>query len=170
MPADVKITAEILDVVEVRKAPDRMTRFVKQEMSRHMARFKKRMINERMRGAPGIKFGKGSFKVRSSRIGKNLLAFAAGRKLGTLKTVTRISRFLAVHEKGEIIKGDPYLFLQKPRGKIIAKAKRIVIRPRLGWAIKWKEMEPDLINRIDNATDRALKVSFSKNKSAGNRG
>lgn len=198
MPVELKIKAEVLDVAEIRKAPDRMGRFVGSEMNRFANRFYRRMVKERMSGGTGIVMRGKNLTERVSGGRQGLVSKVTGRILNDLKFITKIRRWLVPHEYGAIIRGKPWLYIRnnKVRGglrvakpgqkivkigkrgdpltsskylaKIVARVRSVFIRPRLGWRAMYQRMEPDLIRRVIDAANRAVKVSTEKKVKVGN--
>jgi hypothetical protein len=166
-------TAIVTDVINIQElerafsiAPGLVMRNVKSEMLRHARRVRKKVIRERMNGAPGIKGGQ--FKK-----GKHVQAFVTGNDLAGLKAVNKISRILRVHEEGGVItaRGGGWLFLStknrvKGKGKIFARVKQVVIPARLGFEALWRRELPDGITRIHAGFERAMKEAIDKQMKA----
>lgn len=79
-------------------APRKAFVFLKREMGRFGARFRKRFINERLRGGGGIRWDEGKKKI-----GGNVRYMVNGGALPDLSFEARISRFLRYHEEGATI-------------------------------------------------------------------
>ena len=190
MALKMEVTAEMLDVVEIRKAPDRIAVLVAQEMRRHAKRYRKEFIKTQLKGGGGIKFDPSGINtmVRSKLIGGRITSFLRGRTdLDALKVVSRVSPFLAPFVVGGTIRdrtpirfkslGDQLLLRTPTEIKAVVKKstvktsretvkarKKIAIAPTLEFRAIWNVMEPKLIERIDKAVERALNKSFALNK------
>ena len=190
MALKMEVKAEMLDVVEIRKAPDRIAILVAQEMRRHAKRYRKEFIKTQLKGGAGIKFDSGGINkmVRSKLIGGRITSFMKGRKdIDALKIVSKVSAFLAPFVVGGTIrKNTPIRFkslgnqllLRTPNEikAVVKKSKikttkkqvkarpKIAIAPTLEFRTIWNVMEPKLIERIDKAVERALNKSFALNK------
>lgn len=81
-----------------REAPDLAAKYLKTEMLRATARVRKRFMQQRLNGAPGIKGGQ--WKRQHKR---HIKFWTAGRDLSSLQSGIRISRFLGLHETGGVI-------------------------------------------------------------------
>lgn len=134
-------------------APELTVRFVRQELIRFSKRFKKKFIQDRMKGRPGIN------APRMSQ-GKNVAAWVDGKTIGTLTAHAKIGRILKVHEEGRTIqaRNGGYLFIRKGN-KIVAKVREVRIPARLGFRDTWNAMIPDARARIKRAMERAVKVA-----------
>jgi len=164
------INATALNIEELQAAlgdaPTETYRFVKQELFRFARRTRKKLIRERMQGAPGIKGG-----VLAK--GGNVKAFQAGSDLPSLKAVNKISRVLRTHEEGHTftpVKGS-YLFLSRKTGKsgkgrIFARVRSVTISARLGFETLWEREVPDGQTRVHDAMERALRVAMEKRMKA----
>lgn len=140
--------------------PDMVFRFVKQGMGRHVRKFRRRMVKERMSGPPGIRGGKMKEKKN-----KNLKVFVFGRTRQTLVAGATISRFLRAHEEGRTIRPRKGKYLAiKESGEIVALASQVKIPARLGFVDLWKKMEPEGIERIRKDTARGMKVAAQKRR------
>lgn len=156
--------AELSRALEL--APGLVQRNVKTEMTRFARRVRRKVIRERMNGAPGINGGQ--FKK-----GKHVQAFVTGNDLASLKAVNKISRILRVHEEGATItaKDGGFLFLSKKnrvkgQGKIVARVKQVVIPARLGFEQLWRREVPDGLKRIDAGVQRAMKEALDRQMKA----
>lgn len=149
----------------LKRVPDLMTLYTKQEMVRFGVRFRRTMKKEHMTGRPGIDAPK------LSRLSdKNLTAWAKGNSLSNIATTGRITRILKVHEEGALIAPNTMMFLtSRSKAKwtatmksdriVIGKAMSVRIPPRLGFLRTWREMIPDELGRIQAAQARALKAA-----------
>lgn len=149
-------------------APTETARFVKQELFRFARRVRRKLINERMKGRPGIV---GGVLAR----GKNVQAFQTGTDLASLKAVNKISRILRMHEEGGPInvRHAAFLYLSRKtghggKGQIFARVKTVTIPPRLGFEALWNREVPDGIRRIHAAMERAMRVALEKRMKAIN--
>lgn len=147
-------------------APGLVQRNVKSELGRFAKRVRRKVIRERMNGAPGIVGGQ--FKK-----GKHIQGFVTGTDLASLKAVNKISRILRVHEEGATItaKGGGFLFLSKKNrvkggGKIFARVKQVVIPARLGFEKVWRRELPDGLRRVSNGVERAMKEAMDRQMKA----
>ncbi len=194
MAVKMEVTAEILDVEEVLKAPDRIAVLVAQEMRRHGKRYRKEFIKTQFKGGSGITFDPGGIAqmVRSGLIGGRITSYQKGRRnLNELKIVSKASAFLAPYVTGgKIRENTPLWFKSKSLGgdklllrtpteirRVFKRSSRKVTKEQvkkrpminipatLKFRTIWRIMEPKLIKRIDNAVDRALRTSFVLNKS-----
>lgn len=166
-------TAIVTDVINVRElqqaleqAPRLVQRNVKGEMLRFARRVRRKVIRERMNGAPGINGGQ--FKK-----GKHVQAFVTGSDLVNLKAVNKISRILRVHEDGGAItaRGGGYLYLSKKnrikgKGKIFARVKQVVIPARLGFEMLWRRELPDGLKRVADGVERAMREAMDQQMKA----
>lgn len=182
MPVNIEIFAELLDVKEIRKAPDKMTVLVRQEMRRHAKRFRKAFIKQ----LKGIDFEGGPIgaMVRSKVLGKQMTSFFSGKDLDNFQLVSRAGGFLRPYLTGEETDDLPVLFktaskffvhtrrkvLTFPRSvdRSAPKKKRgkykFTVTERIEFQGLWDSMEPRLIQRIEKAVQRALDKSFSLNE------
>lgn len=136
-------------------------RYVRQEMSRHLPRFKRRLKKERMSGRPGIE---APFLSK----GKHVATWVEGKDMQSLTANAKIGRVLKAHEEGRTIRPrEPggWLFIRvgPRRGKkVVGRIKELRIPARLGFKDLWNSMLPDLKTRIRNAQQRAIKVATDK--------
>lgn len=145
------------------KAPGLVARNVRGEMGRFAKRVRRKVIRERMNGAPGISGGQ--FKR-----GKHVQGFVTGTDLASLKGVNKISRALRVHEEGHTFNptgGRQWIYLsrknrKKGQGAIFARVKQVVIPARLGFEAVWRRELPDGIRRVDAGIQRAMKEAIAK--------
>lgn len=155
MSAKAFIRMEVVDLFRdaLQIAPDITFRYVRSEISRHLNRFRKRMVRERMSGLPGISGGK-----MRDRSNKNLRVWIHGKSKGDLAGYAKISRFLRYHEEGRTIipKSGDYLYIRKG-GIVVARVKKVVLPARLGFMDMWESMLPDGVARIEKAVGRAMK-------------
>ncbi len=182
MPVNVEIFAEMLDVQEVRTAPDKMTVFVRQEMRRHSKRFRKAFIKQ----LKGIDFEGGPIgaMVRSKVLGKQMTSFFRGKELDDFQLISRAGGFLRPYLTGEETSDRPVLF--KSVSKFFVRTKRKVLAfprtekhagtqkkrrnykftptERVEFQSLWDFMEPALLNRIEKSIQRALDQSFRLNE------
>lgn len=160
------LNATAVNIEELRQAfddaPKDTFRFVKQELFRFARRTRKKLIRERMQGAPGIK---GGVLAR----GGNVKAFQTGTDLGSLKAVNKISRILRTHEEGHTfrpVRGE-FLFLSKKNGKagqgrIFARVRSVTIPSRLGFESLWRREVPDGQARVHDAMERGVRVAMER--------
>lgn len=148
------------------RAPQYTARNVKGELGRFAKRVRRRTIRERLNGSPGINGGQ--FKK-----GKHVQGFVTGNELATLKSVSKISRILRVHEEGGVItpRSGEWLFLsrktrQKGKGHIFARVKRVVIPARLGFEKVWRNEVPDGLKRVGDGVQRAMKQAIDEQMKA----
>lgn len=148
------------------QAPSLTGAFVKREFQLTARRVRRRVIRERMNGAPGIDGGQ--FKK-----GKHVQGFVTGNDLASLKAVNKISRILRVHEEGGTIvaKDGGFLFLSRKNrvkggGKIFARVKQVVIPARLGFRKIWEHEANALGPKVSNALQRAMRVALERNMKA----
>lgn len=78
-----------------RDAPELARQFIGTELLRATARVRKRFIEQRLNGPPGIKGG--VWKKQSKR---HVKYWVAGKSLGAMQATIVISRFLGLHETG----------------------------------------------------------------------
>lgn len=160
------IGTEMLNLDELRrafaKAPGLVARNVRGELGRFAKRVRRKVIRERMNGAPGISGGQ--FKR-----GKHVQGFVTGNDLASLKAVSKISRILRVHEEGGTIRarGGGWLYLsrknrKKGQGAIFARVKQVVIPARLGFEALWRRELPDGIRRVEAGMQRAMREAIQK--------
>lgn len=151
---------EIVDLFRdaLQIAPDITVKYVRSEISRHLNRFRKRMVKERMSGLPGIDGGK-----MRDRKNKNLRVWIHGKTKESLAGYAKISRFLRYHEEGRTIvpkRGD-YLYI-KEGGVVVARVKKVILPARLGFINMWDSMLPDGLSRIEKAVGWAMKDISSR--------
>ena len=82
-------------------APELAHRYLKSEMHRATARVRKRFMQERLNGPPGIQGGE--WKRQHKR---HIKYWTAGRDLASLQSGIRLSRFLTLHETGGTIRAQ----------------------------------------------------------------
>lgn len=168
MPTE--IVTNTINIEELKRAfadaPRLTQRNVKSEMFRFARRVRRKTIRERLSGPPGIDGGQ--FKK-----GKHVQAFTTGSDLASLKAVNKISRILRVHEEGGTItaKGGGFLFLSKKnrskgKGRIFARVKQVVIKPRLGFQKVWEKEVPEGLKKIGNGVERAMREAMDKHLKA----
>ena len=173
--------AKVLGAAAVREmlkdAPDIETRFVKQEMKRFGKRVRAKVVRNRVKGRPGIKWrgptggGKGADSIQGvggkKRLGKNIKSWASGKDTGNIIANVKISRLLRIHEDGLTInaKAGKWLTIidrKKPlidgKPQIIALVKKVRIPPRLKFRETFKSLEPDARVKIEKAMDRAATI------------
>lgn len=98
MPTDA-IKIETLNFNEVAQAfedaPELASAYLKREMHRAAARVRKRFMEQRMHGPPGIRGGEWLKQHK-----RHIKYWTIGRDLGSLQSAIRIGRFLTPHEFG----------------------------------------------------------------------
>lgn len=164
MPEIINVKAVNIDelIAALNDAPTETARFVKTELFRFARRVRRKLIRERMQGAPGIK---GGVLAR----GGNVKGFQTGSDLPSLKAVTKISRILRTHEEGHTFRPvkAAALFLSKKtgkagQGKIFARVKSVTLPARLGFEALWRREVPDGTERVHDAMARAMRVAMEK--------
>lgn len=161
----------------LRDAPDVAYTYVKSEMGRAANRFRTQVIQQRLRGRPGLNWGE------RKKIGGNIKTEVTGRALAGLVLRVRASRFLAAHEYGAMItaKDGGWLYLRtgkeghgaggfessgggvsKSEALIFARVRSVTLPARLGYRAVWDSMRPDIIKGIEAALGRAMQVAFER--------
>jgi hypothetical protein len=164
------IAAEAINFDELKQAlttaPQLVQRNVKSELFRWTRRVRKKVIRERLSGAPGITGGQ--FKK-----GKHVQAFVTGRDLASLKAVNKISRILRVHEDGATIRPThgEWLYLSKKtrvagKGHVFARVRQVVIPARLGFEALWRRELPQAYEKVNDAVHRAMREAIDKQMKA----
>lgn len=172
-------------------APIETWRFAKTEMDRFAKRVRRKTI-QGMSGTPAVRgssdqFGRAKGKTRSIQAksasdplhggqfkrGKHIQGFATGGDLSSLKSVSKISRILRVHEEGATIsaKGGWFLFLSRKTshagtGKIFSRVKSVTIPPRLHFAQTWNKEIPDGTKRVMDGIHRAMRTVLDRRMKA----
>lgn len=168
-----------LDSAEIRSAPDKMSRLVKQEMLRHAKRFRKAFVKE----LRGIDLEKGGIKamVRNKAIGKVMTSFVRGQDFNDLLIHSKAGGLIFPYLTGQVTSDRPVLFKSvkkffvRTRTKVLSfpwvendeekRLRKYSFTPTvtLPFQNTWDSMEPALIERIEKAIQRALDSSFSLN-------
>lgn len=185
MPVQLTIEDELLDDVEIMQMPTRIERFVRPEMQRHARRFRKAFVKQlksiKFESKQGI-----NAMIRSPIIGKAMHSYFSGRKLDSFQILSRANAFIVPYILGGKVNKVPVafrsidkLFLRKPEEIVdipwdrsfkrakpsAARRKRTVtIKPKIKFDGMWDTMQVELIERISNATERAMKTSFKLNE------
>jgi len=153
-------------------APVTTTRFVKGAMGRFSRRVRRRTIQQ-MTGSKGVgplskPAGAALFGGQFKR-GGHVKGFLTGADLSSLKSVSKISRILRVHEEGATITPTQagMLFLSKKNGKlgagkVFARVKSVTIPPRLHFTQAWANEIPRGEKEVLAAAHRALRLSMEQ--------
>jgi len=181
MPIQLTIEDQLLDEVEIMRMPTRIERFVRPEMQRHAKRFRKSFVKQlktlKFESKDGI-----NKMIRSPIIGKAMHSYFSGRTLDTFQILSRANSFIVPYILGGKVNKVPVafrsidkLYLRKPNEIVdipwdrsfkrnkpsAARRKRtITINPKIKFDGMWDTMQVELVQRIENAVQRAMKTSF----------
>ena len=167
MPTDVVI-GQAVNFEELKQAFDDAPlltgRFVKTSLFRFTRRVSRRVKNEYMKGAPGIKGGPWA-RLND----KNVQGFTTGADLSSLKAVNKASRIVRTHIEGATItaKSGGFLFLSRKNGKagtgqIFARVKSVTIPARIPFESVWQQEIPGATVQIADDMQRALRMAMEQ--------
>lgn len=180
--------AKIIDDM-LKDAPDLQTRFVRSEMRRFGKRVRAKVVRNRVKGRPGIKWrgptgpsakdkGSGVGLGGTKKLGKNIRSWITGDQAADITANVRISRLLRVHEDGLTITAKPgkWLTILDPKARkqgkreIIALVKKVKIPARLKFRETFNELVPDARLRVEKAMDRAADLLEKRANKRGGKG
>ncbi len=160
-----KITVAAINFDEVRRAfadvPDLAFKYCNTAMLPFGRRVAHQTKSDYLHGGSGIKGGPWA-RIKD----KNIRGFTAGTELGTLRSVTKVSKLVKTHVEGAVItaKAGGFLFLSKKiasnrtgrSGKIFARLRSVTLPARIPFEAVWQSNLPRGEKETDNALHRAM--------------